>query len=374
MRQPIVEEFLELVRIEVNSRRERAMADALCAKLRALGFSVLEDQCGAKIDGQAGSLVARLAGDPAIPALMFSAHMDRVANHGHIQPVIDGDFIRSDGSSILGADDVSGICAILDGVRRVLAEKAPHGDLEIVFSVAEEVGLLGARYLDYSLLKSKMAYVMDTGGPGGTIVNQAPTQYTINIRVEGKCSHAGIEPEKGLSAIKVAATALSRLREGRLSPHTTSNFGVFKAGEATNIVCDLAEIKGEARSTRPRELSDYLMEVKRVFELVAAEYGAGLSVDFELEYETFRVDEGEMVIQLAARALRDLGLEPRVISSGGGMDGNYFNQHGLKAVGLSPGYAKVHTPEEEQSIEQLIKCGELVAAIIKRAADLKQAE
>jgi len=367
---PIVAEFMELVRLSVNSRQERAMADVLSAKLRAMGFSVEEDDCGAKIGGQAGNIIARLAGDRGLTPLMFSAHMDRVANHGHIDPRIEGEFIRSDGSSILGADDVSGICAILDGLRRVLEEKIPHGEIEIVFSVAEEVGLLGARHLDYSRLKAPMAYVLDTGGPIGTIVNQAPTQYTFKLRLQGRSAHAGIEPEKGLSAIRVAATALSRLREGRLSPYTTSNFGVFKAGEVTNIVCELAELKGEARSTRPRELADYLEEVERVFKLTADEFGAGFSFEAELEYETFRVDEGEEVIGLAEAAMKELGLEPRIVASGGGMDGNYFNRNGIKAVGLSPGYDKVHTSQEQQSIPQLMACGRLVTEIIKKSARL----
>ncbi len=366
---PIVEEFLELVRLSAASRRERLMADALTAKLTALGFAVEEDAAGAEIGGEAGNLIARLPGDPARRAIMFSAHLDRVANHGHIQPRIteDGTVLRSDGTSILAADDVSGICAILDGVRRVQAEGLPHGEIEVVLSVAEEVGLLGARHLDYSKIKSKMAYVIDTGGPVGTLVNQAPTQYTFQIKFQGKSAHAGMEPEKGLNAIRVAAVALTRLREGRLSPYTTANYGLFKAGTATNIVCDLAVVDGEARSSRPEELAAYLAEVKTVLDQVAAEYHTAVTMETTLEYETFRVDEGEEVVQLAGRAMKNLGLTLKVVSSGGGMDGNFFNRHGVKAVGLSPGYVKVHTSEEEQPIDQLVLCGRLVAEIIRES-------
>lgn len=371
MSQPaIVEEFLELVRLPAGIRRERLVAQAVTAKLKALGFSVEEDETGSKIGGEAGNLIARLEGDPGKPALLFSAHLDRVENHGHIQPRVsdDGRSIRSDGTSILAADDVSGICAILDGVRRVQAEGLTRGTIEVVLSVAEEAGLLGARHLDYSKIRSRMAYVIDTFGPVGTVVNQAPTQYTIKITVRGKSAHAGMEPEKGLNAIKVAAVALARLPEGRLSPRTTSNFGLFNAGQATNIVCRLAEIEGEARSTDPEELAGYLDEVDQVFQRTALEFGADISVERCLEYETFRVDETEEVIRLAGRAMKNLGLNMRIVASGGGSDGNYFNRNGLKAVGLSPGYLRVHTPEEEQPVDQLIKCGELVAEIIREAA------
>ncbi len=369
MSQPaIVEEFLELVRLNVNSKRERAIADALAAKLRALGFTVREDDTGAKIGGDAGNLIARLDGDPAFPPILFSAHMDRVENHGRIEPQVDGDLIRSDGTSILGADDVSGLCAIMDGVRRVLAEGAPHGDIEVVFSVAEEIGLLGARYLDYSALKSKMAYVIDAGGSVNAITNQAPTQSRITVKVHGKSAHAGVEPEKGLNAIKVAAAALARVREGRLSPATTANFGVIHAGQATNIVCDYVEIKAEARSREPRELESYLAEMKGVFAGVAAEFGTAIDVETSLEYSTYRVDENEEVIRLAGRAMKNLGMTPEIVASGGGSDGNYFNQHGLTAVGLCPGYVGVHTPAEKQSIAKLTQCAQLVAEIIKEAA------
>jgi tripeptide aminopeptidase len=366
----MLEEFLELVQIESYSRKERFIADALTAKLLELDFEVTEDEVGGKIGGNAGNLIAHLPGDKTLPAIMFSAHMDRVENHGQIKPVVDetAGLIKSDGSSILAADDISGVCAILEGLRLIKAAGVVHGDIEVVFSVAEEVGLLGARHLDYSLLKSKIAYVIDSGGPVGTLINQAPTQYTIQVRVYGKSAHAGIEPEAGLSAIKVAAVALSRMREGRLSPSSTANFGIIHGGKATNIVCDLAEISGEARSSIPSELSAYLEEVKKVFVKTAAEFSAAIEVKFNLEYETFRLDENDEAVQLAVRAMANMGIKASVHGSGGGMDGNYFNSNGIRAVGIAPGYRNVHTSNEEQAIGELEKCGRLVAEIIKEAA------
>lgn len=366
----VVEEFLELVRLPVGVRRERQIADALVVKLKALGLTVEEDGTGAAIGGEAGNLIARLEGDPAKTSLLFSAHLDRVENHGRIQPSVseDGRSIRSDGTSILAADDVSGICAILDGIRRVQAEGLAHGPIEVVLSVAEEVGLLGARHLDYSKIRSKMAYIIDVSGPVGTLVNQAPTQFTLKITIRGRSAHAGMEPEKGLSAIRVASVALARLPEGRLSPRSTSNFGIFKAGRATNIVCDLAEIEGEARSSDLGELTKYLDLVEQVFQETAQAFGAEVTVETHLEYETYRVDEDEEVIGLAGRAMKKLGLTMEIGPSGGGSDGNFFNRNGLKAVGLSPGYLKAHTSEEEQPVDELIKCGELVAEIIREAA------
>ena len=369
---PIVEEFLQLVALNVNSRHERAIADVLTAKLTHMGFKVEEDQAGEAISGNTGNLIAFLAGncpqESQIPPILFSAHMDRVGNHGAIKPHIEGEALVSDGTSILGADDVSGICAILDGIRQVLNDKSPRGDLEIVFSVAEEVGLLGAKNLNFSRLKSQMAYVIDSGGPLGTLINEAPTMYDIEVKVYGKSAHAGLEPEKGLSAIRVASTALTRLREGRLSPWTTANFGTFKAGKVTNIICDYAELQGEARSLKPKELEEYLSEIKKVFSQVAQEFGATIELNLNLECTGFKVEENELIIKLASRAMAQVGVDMQVGSSGGGMDGHLFNQNNIKAVGISPAYEGVHTSQERQPLAPLIKCGQLVAAIIREAA------
>ncbi|MDR2725121.1 MAG: M20/M25/M40 family metallo-hydrolase [Candidatus Adiutrix sp.] len=368
---PIIEDFLDLVRLNVNSLKERAIADDLRARLTALGLDVEEDDVGGRLGGEAGNLIARLPGEAGRPVIMFSAHMDRVENHGRIRPVVDEarGIITSDGTSILAADDVTGLAAILDGLRRVRAAGRPHGEVEVVFSAAEEIGLLGARHLDFSRLKARTAYVLDCGGDLGLIVNQAPTQYSFLITVHGRSAHAGIAPETGLSAIRVAATALTRLPEGRLSPVSTSNFGVIQAGQATNIVCERCEIKGEARSTDQAELKAYLEKVKLVFEETAREFGAEAQMETSLEYLTFRVEEDHPAIDLARRAMKNLGLTARVTGTGGGMDGNHFNQHGLTAVGLAPGFSQAHTPREEQSIAQLIDCGRLVAEIIWEAAE-----
>ncbi|MDR1166482.1 MAG: M20/M25/M40 family metallo-hydrolase [Deltaproteobacteria bacterium] len=367
---PIIEEFVELVQIPTHSRQERLIADVLTRKLLSLGLEVTEDRVGEVIGGNAGNLIARWPGDAAIPALLFSAHMDRVANPGKIVPLVkpEDDQIVSEGDTILAADDVSGIVAILDGIRRVTREKAPHGDVEIVFSVAEEVGLLGVRHMDMSRLKSQIAYVLDSGGTLGTLVNRAPTQYTYTIVIEGRASHAGMSPEKGLNAINVAAVAIGRLPEGRVSPLTTGNIGLIEGGEATNIVCDRVTLIGEARSHDSVELDFYLGLIQRVFREACQERGAGLKIDFNLEYAAFHVPTGEPVLTLATEVFAAMGIRSEIVSSGGGQDGNYFNERGIKAVGLATDYDHVHTREETQRITSLVKCGEVVAELIKARA------
>jgi tripeptide aminopeptidase len=363
----IIEEFLELVKVPTHSFKERGIADVLTSKLKDLGMEVREDEVGPKIGGDSGNLIARLPGDPKFPAVLFSAHMDRVSNPGVINPIIHEkeDKITSSGDTILAADDISGVVSILDGIRRIKASGETIGDVEVVFSVAEEVGVLGARYLDISPLRSKIAYVLDSGGPLGTLVNRAPTHRTFHIKVYGKASHAGMAPEKGVNAIRVAAEAMLSLKEGRLSPISTSNFGVIEGGKATNIVCDYVKLKGEARSHDEEELSAYIHEVDKVFKETASKRGARVEIEYALEYSAFYVKEDHESIVRASNALQNLGVKPNIVTGGGGMDGNFFNEKGITAIGLATGYDFVHTEKEEQSISQLIKCGEVVAEIIR---------
>ena len=346
------------------------MADLLKGKLTELGCEVEEDQAGERFGGDAGNVIARLPGDPAVEPVLLSAHLDRVDNPGRITAVVreDEDRITSDGTTILGADDATGLAAILDGIRRIRAEGAPHGDVEIVLAVAEEVGLKGSRWLDASKLRSKIGYVLDCGGKLGTLVNQAPTQKTVTIGIRGLAAHAGMAPEKGISAIRVGAVALAGLREGRLSPISTSNFGVARGGKATNIVCDFLEIKGEARSHDDSELEAYVAEVEAAFRKTAADFGAGVDLGWELEYRAFHVREGSRVLEVATEALAGLGREVEVLRGGGGLDANNFNQAGIATVGLGVGYDKIHSPMEEQSISELVESGKAVAAIIRRLA------
>jgi tripeptide aminopeptidase len=327
----------------------------------------MEDDTATKVGGNAGNIIARLKGEPGIPAVLLSAHMDRVMNSGNINPVIQEDkgIITSDGNSILAADNIAAACAILEGIRKIKASNTPHGDIEIVLSVCEEIGVVGAKHLDFKQFKAKFAYVFDAPGRIGRIITQAPTKCKIKVVVKGRSAHAGNEPEKGLSAIRVAAVALSRLREGRISPHTTSNFGSFHAGHGTNVVCDYAEILGEVRSTNDPEIEQYLQEVKQIFAAAADEYQTEIDVNVQMLYRTFSINKTDAIARIVAKAMSNIGIEANFTSGGGGMDGNHFNANGIPAVGIALGYSKNHTHEEQIVISDMVECGELMQELVK---------
>lgn len=368
--QRIIEEFKELVSIEVYSRKERAIADVLKKKLTDLGLTVTEDGAGQILGGDTGNLYAVLEGDPSIEPVLFSAHMDRVANNGHIQPVVKEDegLICSDGKTILAGDDIGGVCAILAMLRTVQEEKIPHGTIEVALSVCEESGVEGSKQYDFSQFRSKSCFVYDASGRAGTIVVAAPSKGKVTIKVHGRTAHAGNEPEKGLNAVKVAADLIMHLPDSRLSPASTANFSMLQAGSATNVVCDLVTITGEQRSRIAEEYQAISDKIHAAADEISKKYETPIDVDIATLYHAFHLEETSRPCVLAAEACRRVGIDPFFKQGGGGMDANHFNEHGIQAVGIGTGNFKCHTSSEYQVIGDLMKCAEQAVEIVKLAA------
>jgi tripeptide aminopeptidase len=366
-KQRLLNEFLELVQIDSASKDERLMADALKPRLEALGFTVTEDDAGEKIGGTAGNLIAVLEGQKDAPALLFCAHMDRVEPGRGIKPVVEDAVVKSDGTTILAADDVAGIAAVLEAVRTVQEQQIPHGRLEILFTVAEEGGLFGAKSLDASALQAKAGFFLDTGGPVGTIVVQAPAQKNISATVHGRAAHAGVAPEKGISAILVAAEALTKMKLGRIDEETTANIGLIQGGVATNIIPDRVELKGEARSLDQEKLNRQAEHMAEVIQSTCAAHGVEAEVSISDSYNSFRLTKADYVVQLAVKAAKAMGLEPQIESTGGGSDANIINGYGIPSVILGMGYTNVHTTDEAIPIDQLEAAAQYVLQLIKES-------
>lgn len=365
--QRLVHEFLELVQIDTATRNERLMADALIPKLQELGFQVSEDDAGQKIGGTAGNLFAVLEGEKEAPPLLFCAHMDRVEPGLGIKPQIKDGIITSDGTTILAADDVAGIVAILEGIRIIQEEKIPHGRLEILFTIAEEGGLYGAKGFDSKQSQAKAGFFLDAGGPVGTIVTAAPAQKGIKATIHGKAAHAGVAPEEGINAIVVAAHALTKMNLGRIDSETTTNMGVIKGGAATNIVPDKVEIFGEARSRNEQKLTEQVEQISQAITTTCAEFNVKADLEINHSYSAFSLTAEDYPVKLATLAAKKINLEPTIESTGGGSDANIINGYGIPSVVLGMGYSDVHTTQESIPIEQLVRSAAYVASIIQES-------
>jgi len=364
----VKEEFLKLVAIDSPSLREGKLAAYLKGKLKSLGATVYEDDSAEQTGSDTGNIIAVYPGNSTKPAILLAAHMDTVQSTEGMVPQIRDGIIYSDGKSILGADDKAGIAVIL-GVLSSLQEdnSLDHGDVEVVFTVQEEVGLIGAKHLNYPF-KAKCCYVLDGDGPVGTIINASPSHITLDLVIEGKAAHAGLAPESGINAIVVASEAISKAPSGRLDEETTSNYGMIKGGQGRNIVAEKVEVQAEVRSRNRNKLEKETAKILKAFEETAKKYQAKFSVRQNLAYEAFTIDEKQLVISLALEAGTILGTKVRLKPTGGGLDANIFNAKGIASVALGLGSYHPHSNTEYAIIDELENCRKFLLQILKQAA------
>lgn len=366
--------FLDLVRIDSLSRRERDVAMRLVRELEGAGLRCRFDNAGEKVHGNCGNLIGYLGGNrEGIAPLLLCAHMDTVVPGEGVKPVIEGDIIRTDGTTVLGGDDKSG-CAIICEVLHQLRERGiPHGPIDVVFTVCEEIGLQGARHLDIGLLRAREGLVFDSDSPGYLFVRQAGAQG-LRFAVRGLEAHAGMAPERGLSAIKIAAEAIAAMRLGRIDSETTANLGTIQGGRAGNIVPNEVIVRGEARSTDPEKLAsqvDHMIScfkdaVERASIVVDGEtVRAGLEYKSVPSYSAMNVSEDAPIVRKVIAAARNLGREVKPHSTGGGCDANIFNQRGLVVANLGTGMREIHTVREWLDVRDMAATAEVTLELIK---------
>ncbi|MBI5361236.1 MAG: M20/M25/M40 family metallo-hydrolase [Planctomycetes bacterium] len=368
----LIGEFIRLACIGSETGDELNIAAYIASQLKSLGVKFTFDNAHKKAGGKCGNMIAYAPGSLVAPPILLAAHMDTVKPGIGVKPVIKGDIIKSDGSTILGADDKSGIAVIFETLRVLKEKKLPHRPVEIAFTISEETGVSGSKHLDYVLLKSRMGFALDDSVPGEFTVS-APAKSVLNIRVHGLEAHAAIAPERGISAIAVAAKAISRLKLGRISADTVANIGAFKAEGAVNIVNPYAEIKMEARSADTNKLDALIKQINETFQKTAMEFStksgdkritARCELKEERLYDSFTVKNSSPVCELAAKACEDLGMKCRFKNGLGGTDANHFNKHGIETILLGTGMHNPHARTEYLCIPEMLRSAELAIQML----------
>lgn len=363
--QRIRREFSELVALDSVSLNERATADWLRVHLEELGFSVTEDNAGEQLGGNAGNLHAWLPGTAEGEPILLCGHMDVVEpGRGKRAVFHDNGRITSDGTTVLGADDIAAIIEILEGIRTVLASGRPHRGIELLFCVDEEAYDGGSRVFDYTALRSREAYVLDLAGAPGTGAVAAPTIISLTVTVTGAAAHAGFSPEAGVNAIAATASALSKLPQGHLNDHTTLNIGTIAGGTQSNIVSDRCVCTGEIRSSNHSEALETVQLVERTFTEAAAAIGAHAQVDAEVRIAAYRTRQDAPAVTHFKTACKKLGLEGQLVETFGGSDNNSLAAHGIEGIVLSCGFVNPHATTEYVRIEDLVMGARLVEELI----------
>jgi tripeptide aminopeptidase len=371
--------FAELCRIESPSGHERACAERVIAELRALDVTVHEDDAGALAGSGCGNLLARISaagrqggGEQASeerPCVLLCAHLDTVPLQAPVEPVlIDGAWENSN-EGILGADNKAAVVVLLALARHIRTAGAPV-DVELLFTVCEEVALAGARAFDASSLQSGFGYVFDHASPIGEVVVQSPTHFRIEASFHGAATHAGIRPEQGRSAILAAAHAISSMRLGRLDEQTTANVGTIAGGDAMNVVPERCSLVAEVRSLDDAVAEAVVGEVvDRLHEAAnLPQCECDVDVSVQRTFCGFRLAPPTPAVRVAEAALRACGHEPVRIASGGASDANALLAQGFQTVNLANGTERNHEPGERVQAAALEQMLDVALALLDEAA------
>lgn len=361
--------FLDLVRIESPSRHEGAMAARCERELHAMGFDVRFDDSTQETGSDVGNLIAHLPGTAA-GCVVLSAHMDTVEPCAGIAPVVEDGVIRSAGDTILSADDKAGVAGILEAVRSVVESGAPRPDVWVLLTTCEELSLLGAGALAPDALPAGAScYVFDADGPAGTVVLGAPCHYTLRATFRGRAAHAGVEPEAGVSAIRMAAAAIESMELGRLDQASTANIGLIEGGREVNVVADACTLAGECRSLYLDRANAQRAAMTAALQTAAERFGGEVDVAWREDYGPVLYDEADPFVQDIAAAARAAGLKPAFRYSGGGADANIHVARGMRAITLGIGMTSFHSVDEHISLADLEGTARLAEALVIRAVE-----
>ena len=365
-RDRLVEYFIDLARIDSPSFFEQEIAERLEDDLTGLGLTVTNDRSGP--DG-VGNLIAKLEGDVGA-AFVLSAHLDTVEPGRGVKPRIVKETIRSDGSTVLGADCKVGIAAIVEALRSVQEQERPHGSVEVLLTYGEERSHVGAGTVELSRLDASWAVVLDGLEPPGTIILRAPGHESISATFMGKAAHAGLQPEAGRSAIVAAAEAIKRMTLGRVDHETTANVGLIQGGTARNAVPSWALFEGEARSLSEVKLQQLSDSLKTAIQGAATDCGVGLDLVMKREYDAYELGMEALPVAVVSAAARKTGIDVTYVSTGGGSDANTLISRGLPSVVIGIGVESAHEVDESVSIADLVHVAEHVVHIIDEAAEV----
>ncbi|HUC97931.1 MAG TPA: M20/M25/M40 family metallo-hydrolase [Candidatus Polarisedimenticolaceae bacterium] len=366
--------LIELIKIDSLSRKEYDVAMRLKREMEDLGAQVSIDDAGERVGGNVGNLIAHFTGTaPEAMPILLSAHMDTVVPGEGIVPILDGDILRTDGRTVLGGDDKSGVAIICEVLRVIKENRFPCSDVDVVFTICEEAGLIGAKCLDVNRFRARTGLVLDSDSVG-FLFTKAPAANRMEFRVHGLEAHAGVCPEKGVNAIKVAADGIAQMSLGRIDHETTANIGVIEGGMAVNIVPNSVILKGEARSHDQEKLdrqTEHMLRClqdaagRHTLEVGGSQFTASVDAKIERDYDRMDVPDGAAIVQLVRAAAKNLRVDIKTLATGGGCDANVLNQKGLEVANLSTGMRDIHTVKEWLDLKDLNLSAQMVLEVVR---------
>ncbi len=358
----LVEIFLRVIRINALSGNEKPLADFINSFLSALGYKTEFDDSAKFTNSNTDNLICKIGsgGD-----FVMTAHMDTARPTENVKPIIHDDRITSSGDTVLGVDNRLGVAVLLYTLEKIAKEKLPTKDFTVAFTTCEETTLFGSKYLGLNG-NIKKGFVFDSGYRPGNFIYSACGAIGFNLKVIGRASHSGINPEKGINSLIVASKAISKLPLGRIDEETTMNIGTLKSGSAVNVIPELTELVGEVRSFNSEKAEQYFKLLIDTFEKEAEKLNAKVEYDHYWDFKPYTIEENSEVYKDIVRAITKVGLVPTPKVSLGGSDANSLNANGVQSVNIGIGAQNPHSNDEFVFIEDLIKSAEIALELIKK--------
>ncbi len=369
----LTDTFLTLTGFSAESYHERKIADYVKHRLTDLGLTVTEDDIAEQLAEKggvdpsetSGNLYAVLPGNVPGDPVLLSGHLDTVKPGVAKKAILHEDgTITSDGTTVLGADDVSALSEILEVLTVIVEKDLPHPEIEVLICPAEEPYAQGSRLFDYSVIRAKEAYVFDMSGPVGPAAVAAPSILTFTVHIQGRSAHAGFAPEAGVHAIAIAGEALSNIKNGHIDDVTTVNIGTISGGVLPNVVPESVTLGGEIRSLNDDTAEEQFALLQKAFLEAAESYGGSVTFDYTKQITAYRIEEDEPVVQRYKRAGVRAGVETSFRTTFGGSDNNNFTLHGIRGIVAACAMNKSHSTEEYTTVEELTKAARLMLALV----------
>ena len=363
-RKRLLSTFIDLIKIDSESRNEKKVAEYIKNKLKKLKIPYQIDNSSVKTKSNHGNIIARIISDLKLPTIVLSSHMDTVTPGNGIKPIIRRNYVSSAGDTILGSDDKSGLAIILEILEIFSSKKLKHLNIEAAITTCEEIGLLGAKFLDYKMIKSKEGIVLDSSSPERLVI-KGPASDFFSIQINGIEAHSGINPEQGLSSIVIASEIITKIKTGRINKNTTINIGRINGGSAINIVPGKTIISCEIRSHNEGTISRQLDKIKRILAVTEKKYkkvNQNFSIKFKREriYDAINLSKNSFMIKRILKSCKYLKYKINLVQTGGGADANFFIKNGVDTVNLGTGMREVHTKNEKLLLKEFYQCADIV--------------
>ncbi len=364
----LVQTFLTLGIIDSVSGNELHVARDIQSRLHSLGIQSSMDDAGTSFGGNAGNILARMEGTIDVPPVLLCAHMDTVQSTKGLKHIRENGIIKSDGTTILGGDDRSGVAIILEIVQTLGEQQIPHGPIEMLFTVCEEAGMHGAKNIKRSDVEAPYCFVFDCQASPGAYIVEAPGAVAFDVAVHGQSSHAAVSPEKGIHAIQIASRAIAHLKLGRWANTGMLNIGTIHGGTSINVIPDRVDITGETRNADEHELKSQMEYIRTTFETAASEIGGKVKIDFKEKYHGYSFSENDPIIRIARKSIEAAGLIPTPMKYPGGSDANVLNRKGIPTLNLGVGFKNAHSFQECIDVRHLVIAADIGLKIVEQCS------